>query len=114
MKFGAVLLYQSSGSLTRLGFPNHRAHADDTTVPVLAKGKTPTGRLWTYVRDDRLFGECRAFSAVSQKASFAMTAWWTRQDSNLQPDRYERLSDMLQSPVAGDFLIRPAQTQQQK
>src|SRR4029078_1751515 len=27
----------------------------DTTVPVLAKGKTRTGRLWTYVRDDRPF-----------------------------------------------------------
>jgi transposase len=27
-----------------------------TTVPVLAKGKTRTGRLWTYVRDDRPFG----------------------------------------------------------
>jgi transposase len=26
-----------------------RIHADDTTVPVLAKGKTRTGRLWTYV-----------------------------------------------------------------
>lgn len=32
-----------------------RIHADDTTVPVLAKGKTATGRLWTYVRDDRPF-----------------------------------------------------------
>ena len=29
-----------------------RVHGDDTTVPVLAKGKTTTGRLWTYVRDD--------------------------------------------------------------
>jgi len=32
-----------------------RIHADDTTVPVLAKGRTRTGRLWTYVRDDRPF-----------------------------------------------------------
>src|SRR5690606_27374381 len=32
-----------------------RLHGDDTTVPVLAKGKTDTGRLWTYVRDDRSF-----------------------------------------------------------
>ena len=30
-----------------------RLHGDDTTVPVLAKGKTDTGRLWIYVRDDR-------------------------------------------------------------
>jgi len=33
-----------------------RLHVDDTTVPVLAKTKTRTGRLWTYVRDDRPFG----------------------------------------------------------
>ncbi len=32
-----------------------RLHGDDTTVPVLADGKTVTGRLWTYVRDDRPF-----------------------------------------------------------
>ncbi len=33
-----------------------RIHGDDTTVPVLAKAKTITGRLWAYVRDDRPFG----------------------------------------------------------
>src|SRR3954447_23458362 len=33
-----------------------RIHADDTTVPVLVKLKTVTGRIWTYVRDDRPFG----------------------------------------------------------
>jgi transposase len=33
-----------------------RLHGDDTTVPILAKGKTETGRAWTYVRDDRPFG----------------------------------------------------------
>ncbi|WP_284198719.1 IS66 family transposase, partial [Azospirillum oryzae] len=32
-----------------------RLHGDDTPVPVLAKGKTDTGRLWVYVRDDRPF-----------------------------------------------------------
>ena len=32
-----------------------RIHADDTTVPVLAKEKTVIGRLWAYVRDDRPF-----------------------------------------------------------
>jgi transposase len=37
-------------------FAAERIHGDDTTVPVLAKGKTRTGRLWTYVRDDRPFG----------------------------------------------------------
>ncbi|HJV92520.1 MAG TPA: IS66 family transposase [Azonexus sp.] len=33
-----------------------RLHGDDTTVPVLARIRTVTGRLWTYVRDDRPFG----------------------------------------------------------
>jgi transposase len=33
-----------------------RLHGDDTTVPVMAQGKTVTGRLWTYVRDDKPFG----------------------------------------------------------
>ncbi len=36
-----------------------RLHGDDTTVPVLAKSKTVTGRLWVYVRDDRPFGQSR-------------------------------------------------------
>src|ERR1039458_477897 len=36
-----------------------KLHADDTPLPVLApgSGKTKTGRLWTYVRDDRPAGE---------------------------------------------------------
>ncbi|QMW21622.1 IS66 family transposase [Sandaracinobacteroides saxicola] len=33
-----------------------RLHGDDTTVPVLARDKTDTGRLWVYARDDRPFG----------------------------------------------------------
>jgi transposase len=37
-------------------FAGGRVHGDDTPVPVLAKGHTATGRLWTYVRDDRPFG----------------------------------------------------------
>ena len=37
-------------------FAAERIHGDDTTVPVLAKVKTRTGRIWAYVRDDRPFG----------------------------------------------------------
>ena len=39
-------------------FAAERLHADDTTVAVLDVGRTRTGRLWTYVRDDRPFGGC--------------------------------------------------------
>ena len=37
----------------------NKLHANDTPVPVLApgNGKTKTGRLWTYVRDDRTAGD---------------------------------------------------------
>ncbi len=47
-----------------------KLHADDTPVPVLApgNGKTKTGRLWTYVRDDR-----PAASSVPAAAWFAYT-----------------------------------------
>jgi hypothetical protein len=33
-----------------------RIHGDDTTVPVLAKGRAEVGRAWVYVRDDAPFG----------------------------------------------------------
>jgi transposase len=42
--------------LERHVFAAERLHSDDTTVPVLAKGKTDIGRCWVYVRDDRPFG----------------------------------------------------------
>jgi transposase len=41
-----------------------RLHGDDTTVPVLARTKTVTGRLWTYVRDDRPFGGAAQPAAI--------------------------------------------------
>ena len=41
-----------------------RIHADDTTVPVLARGKCRTGRLWAYVRDDAPFGGQAAPAAL--------------------------------------------------
>jgi hypothetical protein len=36
-------------------FAAQRIRADDTTVPVLDTGRTRTGRLWVYVRDNRPF-----------------------------------------------------------
>ena len=45
-------------ALNRYVLSGAKIHADDTPVPVLApgEGKTKTGRLWTYVRDDRPAG----------------------------------------------------------
>jgi transposase len=49
-------------ALSRYVMAASKLHADDTPVPVLApgQGKTKTGRLWTYVRDDRPAGDTAA------------------------------------------------------
>jgi transposase len=49
-------------ALRRHVMASGKLHADDTPVPVLApgNGKTKTGRLWTYVRDDRPAGDTAA------------------------------------------------------
>jgi transposase len=52
----AVLLRPLYDLIRAHVFAGERVHGDDTTVPVLAKGKTTTGRVWVYVRDDRPFG----------------------------------------------------------
>jgi transposase len=51
------LLQPIVDGIRRHVFAAEKVHGDDTTVPVLAPGlgRTKTGRLWVYVRDDRLF-----------------------------------------------------------
>lgn len=46
------------GALAEYVMSAQKLHADDTPIPVLAPGtgKTKTGRLWTYVRDDQPAG----------------------------------------------------------
>jgi hypothetical protein len=53
----AWLLDPVVAKIRRHVFAAEKIHGDDTTVPVLAPGlgRTVTGRLWVYVRDDRLF-----------------------------------------------------------
>ena len=53
---GCAVLEPLLRRIERHVFTAERLHGDDTTVPVLAKGKTVTGRCWVYVRDDRPFG----------------------------------------------------------
>jgi transposase len=52
-------------ALRRYVMAAEKLHGDDTPVPVLApgNGKTKTGRLWTYVRDDRPSGSMAAPAA---------------------------------------------------
>jgi transposase len=52
----AAALRPLHGLIERHVLAGDRLHGDDTTVPILAKGQTETGRVWVYVRDDRPFG----------------------------------------------------------
>jgi len=66
----AALLEPLVAAIGRHVFAGPALHGDDTPVPVLApgRGKTRTGRLWTYVRDERPWG-----SAVPPAAFYRYT-----------------------------------------
>jgi transposase len=51
-------------ALERHVFSAERLHGDDTTVPVLAAGKTDIARCWVYVADDKPFGGTSPPAAV--------------------------------------------------
>ena len=53
-----ALLDPLVAALGRYALASVKVHADDTPVPVLdpGRGRTKTGRLWVYVRDDRPAG----------------------------------------------------------
>lgn len=54
----AGLLVPLVDAVRRYALTGNKVHADDTPLPVLApgNGRTKTGRLWVYVRDDRPSG----------------------------------------------------------
>ena len=72
-----------------------RVHGDDTTVPVLAKGQTITGRAWVYVRDDRPFGGPDPPAAVFH---------YSRDRTGDHPERHlEGYSGILQADAYAGF-----------
>src|SRR5712671_757018 len=76
-------------------FAAERVHGDDTTVPVLAKGKTRTGRIWTYVRDDRPFGG---------KAPPAAVFFYSPDRTGVHPEQHlAGYSGILQADAYGGF-----------
>jgi len=70
-----------------------RLHGDDTRVPVLAKGKTDTGRIWVYVRDDKPFGGAAPPGAVfyysRDRAGKHLQAHLANYSGIFQADAYE-------------------------
>jgi len=76
-------------------FAAERIHGDDTTVPVLAKVKTRTGRIWTYVRDDRPFGG---------KAPPAAVFFYAPDRTGVHPEQHlAGYSGILQADAYGGF-----------
>jgi transposase len=76
-------------------FAAERIHGDDTTVPVMAKLKTRTGRLWTYVRDDRPFGGRDPPAAVF---------FYSRDRASLHPEQHlAGYSGILQADAYAGF-----------
>jgi transposase len=72
-----------------------RLHGDDTTVPVLAKGKTDIARCWTYVRDDRPFGGQDPPAAVF---------YYSRDRSGQHPQRHlATFTGILQADAYGGY-----------
>lgn len=76
-------------------FAAERLHGDDTTVPVLAKGKTDTGRCWAYVRDDRPF---------AGPAPPAVVFYYSRDRRGEHPQRHlARWAGILQADAYGGY-----------
>jgi transposase len=74
---------------------SERIHADDTTVPVLAKGKCRTGRLWTYVRDDKPFGG---------EAAPAVLFYYSADRGGEHPERHlESYSGLMQADAYSGY-----------
>jgi transposase len=83
-------------------FAAERIHADDTPVPVLAKGKCRTGRLWVYVRDDRPFGG---------KAPPAAALFYSPDRSGVHPEQHlAGYAGLMQADAYAGFnkLYRPS------
>src|SRR5438477_10762264 len=79
-------------------FAAERIHADDTTVAVLAKGKTRIGRLGIYVRDDRPFGGPDPPAAVF---------FYSPDRSGEHPDRHlARYAGLMQADAYAGFKRR--------
>jgi transposase len=72
-----------------------RLHGDDTTVPVLAKGKTDIARAWVYVRDDRPF---------AGKAAPAAVFYYSRDRGGEHPEQHlENFAGILQADAYAGY-----------
>ena len=84
-----------------------RVHGDDTTVSILAQGKTVTGHIWTYVRDDRPFGG-RTPPALGEPYVTELLAVQVSDDRS-KPGLHDSYgSERFHSPYRSCARLRPA------
>jgi transposase len=72
-----------------------RMHGDDTTVPVLAKGKTDTGRIWVYMRDDKPF--------VGPERPGAVFYYSRDRAGEQSPEKRKAVRQALSAPLVADL-----------
>jgi len=89
-----------------------RIHGDDTTVPVLAKIKTRTGRLWVYVRDDRPFGgpdpPAAAYFYSADRTAIHPERHLAGYAGILQADAYAGFNTLYQADRGGGVITEAA------
>jgi transposase len=93
----ATLLQPLVETLRRHVMSATKLHADDTPVPVLApgNGKTKTGRLWVYLRDDR---------ASADKTPPAVWFAYTPDRKGIHPQQHlESFNGTLQADAYGGY-----------
>ena len=101
---GDALLDPLVAALGRYTLAGAKVHADDTPVPVLdpGRGRTKTGRLWVYVRDDRPAGSKDA------------PAVWFQYSPDRKGEHPQRAPEALPRHLAGRRLRRLRQALRQR
>jgi transposase len=100
------LLQPIVDGIRRHVFAAEKIHGDDTTVPVLSPGlgRTKTGRLWVYVRDDRPFcgtePPAAAYFYSSDRGSEHPAGHLAGFNGFLHADAYAGFEALYQRPAA--------------
>jgi hypothetical protein len=74
-----------------------KIHTDDTTVPVLAKGKTKQGRLWVYVADGSWGHKATVYDYTPTRSQLGPQHFLAGFKGFLQADAYAGYDNLYQS-----------------
>ncbi len=93
-------------------FAASRVHGDDTTVPVMSRGKTDTARVWVYVRDDRPFAgagpPCAVFYYSRDRAGIHPQTHLAQYCGIFQADAYSGYNKLYEAGRSPGQIIEAA------